>query len=57
VLPEKGEIRAATYGVLSLAWVLAVAYVAREHRRQGVPLVNGNDAREGRPAPAVEPAR
>jgi uncharacterized membrane protein YfcA len=57
VLPETVEIRAATYGVLSLAWVLAVAFVAREHRRQGVPLVNGTDAREGRPAAAVEPAR
>jgi uncharacterized membrane protein YfcA len=57
VLPENGEIRVATYAVLSLAWVLAVAYVIREHRRQGVPLVNGKDAREGRPTPAAEPAR
>jgi uncharacterized protein len=57
VLAETGEIRVATYAVLSVAWVLSVAYVVREHRRQGVPLVNGKDAREGRPTPAAEPAR
>ena len=57
VLPEAVEIRVGTYVVVALAWALAVAYVVREHRREGVPLVNGKDSREGRPAPAAEPAR
>ena len=57
VLAETGEIRIATYAVLSLVWILAVAYVVREHRMHGLPLVNGKEAREGRPTPAAEPAR
>jgi len=57
VLPEAVEVRAGTYAVLALAWVAAVAYVVREHRREGVPLVNGKEARKGRPTPAAEPAR
>ncbi len=57
VLPEKGEIRVATCVVLSLAWVLAVAYVIREHRKRGLPLASCKEAHERRPTPAAEPAR
>jgi uncharacterized protein len=57
VLPETRETRAVTYAVVALVWVLAVAYVVREHRREGVPLLNGKDTREDRRAPAAEPAR
>jgi hypothetical protein len=57
VLGEGVEVRAATYAVLSLVWVLAVGYVVREHRKHGLPLVNGNAAREPRAVPATESAR
>ena len=57
VLSEPAELRAAAYAVLAFAWVVAVAYVVRQHRREGVPLVNRKDTREGRPTPAAEPAR
>ncbi len=53
VLGEAVEVRAATYAALSLVWVLAVAYVVREHRKHGLPLVNGKAAREPRPLPAT----
>jgi uncharacterized membrane protein YfcA len=53
---EAVAVRAGTYAALAAIWVFAVFFVIRQHRRQGIPLMNGKPRREARATPATESA-
>ncbi len=49
-----GDMRWPVYAALVAAWIAAVAWVVRSHRREGLPLLNG---KRSKPELATEPAR
>jgi uncharacterized protein len=49
-------VRWASYLALGAVWFAAVAWVVRAHRRQGLPLLNGETRQEPRPVPVTDSA-